>query len=159
MAVIFIAGTTAELIKIAPVMKELEKRGLSYQFWSTAQHVDSVQETIDELGVPAPSRYLLSTRNHAGVTRVSQVPGWLWKVFTGTFRQFRELKSEAQGGFVLVHGDTFTTVIGALIGKTMGATVGHIEAGLRSGSIRSPFPEELNRRLVGRLANVHFAPT
>ena len=60
---------------------------------------------------------------------------------------------------VLVHGDTFTCPIGAMVGRILGARVGHIEAGLRSGSLRHPFPEELNRRVAARLVHLHFPPT
>jgi UDP-N-acetylglucosamine 2-epimerase (non-hydrolysing) len=59
---------------------------------------------------------------------------------------------------VLVHGDTMTTVLGSLLGRGLRLPVGHVEAGLRSGSIREPFPEELDRRITSRLATVHFAP-
>jgi UDP-N-acetylglucosamine 2-epimerase (non-hydrolysing) len=59
---------------------------------------------------------------------------------------------------VLVHGDTFTTVLGAAMGRALGADVAHVEAGLRSGSWRNPFPEELDRRITSRLATVHLAP-
>jgi UDP-N-acetylglucosamine 2-epimerase (non-hydrolysing) len=60
---------------------------------------------------------------------------------------------------VLVHGDTFTAPLGALVGRLLGAKVGHVEAGMRSGSLRHPFPEELNRRVAGRIVQVHFPPT
>jgi UDP-N-acetylglucosamine 2-epimerase (non-hydrolysing) len=159
-AIVFVAGTTAEFIKIGPVLAELTNRGVAYRVWSTAQHVDGVTQTLGDLGVRQPDRALTSGHGRRSVARVSQVPGWLANVFGSTLRQFRQLKQEVgRDGIVLVHGDTFTTVIGAILGRLLGADVAHIEAGLRSGSIRSPFPEELNRRIVGRLATLHFAPT
>lgn len=159
MAIVFVAGTTAEFIKIAPVLAELTSRGLPYQVWTTGQHIDGVEQTLQNLDVPMPNRYLISGRARRSIARVKQVPGWFANVAWTIARQFRELKREVGHGIVVVHGDTFTTVIGALLGRLMGADVAHIEAGLRSGSIRSPFPEELNRRIVGRLATLHFAPT
>jgi UDP-N-acetylglucosamine 2-epimerase (non-hydrolysing) len=60
---------------------------------------------------------------------------------------------------VLVHGDTFTAPLGAVIGHLLGARVGHVEAGMRSGSLTHPFPEEVNRRIAGRIVDLHFAPT
>lgn len=160
MAIVFVAGTTAEFIKIGPVLAELSRRGLPYRVWSTGQHVEGVTQTLGDLGVRQPDRQLVSGRRHSSVARVSQVPGWLANVVWTTLRQVRALKREVgRDGIVLVHGDTFTTVIGAVLGRLLGADVAHIEAGLRSGSIRSPFPEELNRRIVGRLATLHFAPT
>jgi UDP-N-acetylglucosamine 2-epimerase (non-hydrolysing) len=59
---------------------------------------------------------------------------------------------------VVVHGDTFTTVLGAVLGRLLGADVAHVEAGMRSGRIMHPMPEELNRRAVARIARLHFAP-
>ena len=160
MAIVFVAGTTAEFIKIGPVLAELSRRGLPYRVWSTAQHVDGVTQTLKDLDVREPDRLLVTSGGRRSVARVSQVPGWLANVVWATSGQFRALKREVGGnGIVLVHGDTFTTVIGAALGRLLGAEVAHIEAGLRSGSIRSPFPEELNRRIVGRLATLHFALT
>ncbi|WP_175954979.1 UDP-N-acetyl glucosamine 2-epimerase [Schaalia sp. Marseille-Q2122] len=156
--IVFVAGTTAEFIKIAPVIVELDKRGIDYRIWSTAQHAQGVEETLSDLGVRQPDRYLVS-KHRTGVATVSQVPRWLADLTVTTLRSLPTLRQEANKGIVAVHGDTFTTVIGAILGRTIGAKVAHIEAGLRSGSWRSPFPEELNRRIVGRLAHIHFAPT
>lgn len=157
--IVFVAGTTAEFIKIAPVIVELDKRGIDYRIWSSAQHVQGVEETLADLGVRQPDRYLVSKHRAKGVATVSQVPSWLADLTVTTMRSLSTLRKEADKGVVVVHGDTFTTVIGAVLGRTIGAKVAHIEAGLRSGSWRSPFPEELNRRIVGRLAHIHFAPT
>jgi UDP-N-acetylglucosamine 2-epimerase (non-hydrolysing) len=60
---------------------------------------------------------------------------------------------------VVVHGDTFSTVLGAILGRLLGADVAHVEAGMRTGNLFHPLPEELNRRMVAKIANVHFAPT
>ena len=60
---------------------------------------------------------------------------------------------------MVVHGDTFSTVLGALIGRFLGAEVAHVEAGMRTGNIWHPMPEELNRRVVAKIATLHFAPT
>jgi UDP-N-acetylglucosamine 2-epimerase (non-hydrolysing) len=69
-----------------------------------------------------------------------------------------ELRGDGRPPLVLVHGDTFTTVLGALLGRGLGAAVGHVEAGYRSGSLRSPFPEEANRRAVARIVQLNYAP-
>ena len=159
MAIVFVAGTTAEFIKIAPVLAELANRELPYRVWTTAQHVDGVAQTLADLDVRMPDRYLVSGRARRSVAKVGQVPGWAANVAYTLIRQFRDLKREVGRGIVLVHGDTFTTVIGSALGRLLGVQVAHIEAGLRSGSLTSPFPEELNRRIVGRLATLNFAPT
>ena len=157
--IVFIAGTTAEFIKIAPVMLELDKRGISYQLWSTAQHVEGVDKTLRDLQVRTPDIFLVSRHGKETIARVSQVPGWILDVTWTCIKNFSELKNITRGGIVAVHGDTFTTVLGSILGRLTRAKVAHIEAGLRSGCWRSPFPEEINRRIVGRISQIHFAPT
>lgn len=163
MTITFIAGTTAELIKISPLMRELDRRGCAYQLWSTAQHVTGVEESLAGLGVRAPDRYLLPEPARAHIAAARQVPGWALRIVITVVRQRRQLRSGMTSGgtrgVVVVHGDTFTTVLGSLIGVFLGARVAHVEAGLRSGSLRNPFPEELNRRIVAGIATVHFART
>lgn len=161
MSIAMVAGTTAEIIKLAPVMKELRARGLTYRLWSTDQHVAGVRETLDNLELPQPDRHLVAPRRRAHIAASRQVPGWVLAVLGGALRQRRALKADLRGDapVVIVHGDTFTTVLGALIGRFLGARVAHVEAGMRSGDLRHPFPEELNRRIVARLATLHFAPS
>lgn len=163
MSITFIAGTTAELIKVSPVMRELDRLGEPYRLWSTSQHVTGVEESLADLAVRRPDRHLLAERHRAHIAASRQVPGWALRLAVSVVRDRRALKREAtQGGtrgVVVVHGDTFSTVLGSLIGRFLGARVAHVEAGLRSGSLLNPFPEEINRRVVGRLATLHFAPT
>ena len=163
MSITFIAGTTAELIKVSPVMRELSQMEQPYLLWSTSQHVTGVDESLAGLDVRRPDRYLLEEHARAHIAASRQVPGWSLRLLSTVVRHRRELKRAARGdgrrGVVVVHGDTFSTVLGALIGRFLGADVAHIEAGLRSGSLLNPFPEEINRRVVGRLAGIHFAPT
>lgn len=162
MSIAFVAGTTAEIIKLAPVMQELRDRGISYHLWSTDQHVSGMRETLDNLGLPQPDRHLLPEGQRSHIAKSRQVPGWVASILLGALRDRRALKADLRDGtkpIVVVHGDTFTTVLGALIGKLVRARVGHVEAGMRSGDIRHPFPEELNRRIVAQLATLHYAPT
>ncbi|HZK05384.1 MAG TPA: UDP-N-acetylglucosamine 2-epimerase [Actinomycetaceae bacterium] len=163
MSIAFIVGTTAELIKLAPVMHELDSRGVPYQIWATAQHVTGVPGTANDLNVRRPDRVMIAPRQRKHITRSRQIPAWASRVMGYAIRHRSELAESLRGGdvppTVVVHGDTFSTVLGARIGRFIGARVAHVEAGLRSGSIRSPFPEELNRRAVGKIATLHFAPT
>ena len=163
MSIAFVAGTTAEVIKLAPVMGELGERGVMYRLWSTDQHVSGMQETLENLSLRQPDRHLVSPGRRRHVARSSQVPTWVASVLLGALRQRRSLRTDLTAGatepIVVVHGDTFTTVLGALIGRLLGARVAHVEAGMRSGNLRHPFPEELNRRIVARLATLHYAPT
>lgn len=163
MAIVFIAGTTAELIKLSPVLRELDLREEPYRLWTTDQHLAGVAETLVDLGVRQPDRHLVPVGRRSHIKASRQVPGWVARVVGSVVRHRRALRRELRAGgapgLVVVHGDTFTTVLGSVIGRFLGARVAHVEAGLRSGSLRNPFPEEMNRRIVGRLAQLHFAPT
>jgi UDP-N-acetylglucosamine 2-epimerase (non-hydrolysing) len=159
----FIVGTTAELIKMAPVYHDLTNRGVRPRLWYTAQHVAGVEETLAHLNLPMPDIWLTRGVRGRSLERSADVPHWLGDLAQGLGRNRRRLRSDLLEGdgrpLVVVHGDTFTTPIGALFGRSLGVTVAHVEAGMRSGSVRSPFPEELNRRLTSRLTDIHFAPT
>ncbi|WP_454043148.1 UDP-N-acetylglucosamine 2-epimerase [Cellulosimicrobium sp. Marseille-Q8652] len=158
----FIVGTTAELIKIAPVHHELGSRGRSAEIWYTGQHVNELPGVLADLHLPEPAVWLVPEEGATNLARTGQVPGWVLRLARTVLTRRRELRARlrADGAapVVLVHGDTFTTLFGAVIGRVLGARVGHVEAGLRSGHLLHPFPEEINRKLTARLAHVHFAP-
>ena len=159
----FIVGTTAELIKIAPVYHELVARGRAAEIWYSGQHVEELAGTLDDLDLPAPRAWLIPVRGARNLARPVDVPRWVSLIAMTVLRNRRALKRRLRADgtppVVLVHGDTFTCPIGAMVGRILGARVGHIEAGLRSGSLRHPFPEELNRRVAARLVHLHFPPT
>jgi UDP-N-acetylglucosamine 2-epimerase (non-hydrolysing) len=159
----FIVGTTAELIKIAPVYHELQARGRACEIWYTGQHVEELAATLADLDLPHPQQWLVPADGARNLARPGQVPGWARRLTATVWRNRRtlrrRLRSDGTPPLVLVHGDTFTCPIGAVVGRLLGARVGHVEAGLRSGSLRHPFPEELNRRVAGRLVHLHFPPT
>ncbi len=162
MSIAFVAGTTAEFIKLAPVMAELRSREVPFVVWNSEQHVHGVAETLTDLGLASPDRSLVSASRRAHVARVNQVPAWVIRFAAQAWRVREQLRADLAGGgrpIIVVHGDTFTTVLGSLLGRALGARVAHVEAGMRSGSVRAPFPEELNRRFVAKVARVHFAPT
>lgn len=163
MTIAFIAGTTAEIIKLAPVIRALEERGEDVEFWNTAFHVGGLPATLADLGLPRPSVDLVPVRHQRDVVRVTQVPGWASRILWTVLRRRRELRRRLARGagrpLVVVHGDTFSTVLGALLGRFLGAEVAHVEAGMRTGNIWHPMPEELNRRVVAKIATLHFAPT
>lgn len=159
----FIVGTTAELIKIAPVYHELASRGHASEIWYSGQHVDELAATLSDLDLPRPAVWLVPAERAHNLARPADAPRWFGRVAVTVLRRRRALRTrlnrKGTPPLVLVHGDTFTAPIGALIGRLLGARVGHVEAGMRSGSLLHPFPEELNRRLAGRLVDLHFAPT
>ncbi|WP_250446052.1 UDP-N-acetylglucosamine 2-epimerase [Actinotalea sp. C106] len=159
----FIVGTTAELIKISPVHHELVARGRAVEIWYSGQHVEELAGTLDDLGLPAPQVWLVPRESARNIARPADVPRWVARLAGTVVRRradlAQRLASDGTPPLVLVHGDTFTAPLGALVGRALGARVGHVEAGLRSGNLLHPFPEELNRRVVGRLADLHFPPT
>ena len=163
MSIAFIAGTTAEVIKLAPVMRALQDRGEDFELWNTAFHVGGLPATLGDLGLADPAHDLIPRRHQKDIVRVTQVPGWGLRIVANFLRHRRSLRRRlARGGalpLVIVHGDTFSTVIGAVIGRLLGAQVAHVEAGMRTGNIWHPMPEELNRRIVAKIATLHFAPT
>jgi UDP-N-acetylglucosamine 2-epimerase (non-hydrolysing) len=85
---------------------------------------------------------------------------WLWSIRRWLRANRRSLRASIpSGSAIVVHGDTMTSVVGAYIARRLGVDSVHVEAGLRSGNWRHPFPEELDRRIVGRLATVHYTPS
>lgn len=154
-------GTTGELIKLAPILHALQLRGPVITL-CTGQQVQQIPALLDDFGLAAPTLWLGRGRRGADLERPGDIPPWLATVARRFAARRRWLKRELDAGsgrpLVLVHGDTFTTVVGALLGRTVGAPVAHIEAGLRSGDWRNPFPEELDRRITSKLAQIHFAP-
>jgi UDP-N-acetylglucosamine 2-epimerase (non-hydrolysing) len=159
----FIVGTTAELIKIAPVHHELAARGRASEIWYTGQHVKELPGVLADLELPAPAVWLVPEQGAQNLARTTQVPGWMARILRTVTSRRKELRGRLREDgttpIVLVHGDTFTTLIGAMIGRSLGAKVGHVEAGLRSGHLMHPFPEEINRKVTARLAHLHFAPS
>lgn len=160
----FILGTTAELIKIAPVYHGIAERGLRPKIWFTAQHVDEVADVLADLRLPEPDVWLVPEEKAHNLESPAQVPGWAAQVLRTAWGRRGELRAalteDGRPPLVLVHGDTFTTPYGSLIGKRiLKARVGHIEAGARSGSILSPLPEELNRKIAAKVVDMHFAPS
>ncbi|AWB95908.1 hypothetical protein DCE93_09735 [Agromyces badenianii] len=158
--IIFIYGTTAEAIKIAPVARRLGERGVPYQQWITQQHTESLRKVIPQLGLPEPDRVIANGNKGEPLTSPLQMVGWVMTVFRWGLANIRGIrKTLPKGSAVIVHGDTVTTVLGTLIGRRLRVPVAHVEAGLRSGNWRHPFPEELDRRIVGRLADIHYVPS
>lgn len=158
--VVFIFGTTAEAIKIAPVARRLEARGVEYELWLTLQHTDALLAILPSLGLPTPTRIIAGGKKGEPLRGVMDVFRWGGEILAWVARDGWALRRTSTGRrLVIVHGDTITSVVGALIGRFLKAEVAHIEAGLRSGNWRHPFPEELDRRIVGRLATIHYAPS
>ncbi|WP_323986366.1 UDP-N-acetylglucosamine 2-epimerase [Microbacterium plantarum] len=157
--IVFIYGTTAEAIKLAPIMRRLDARSVPFQQWVTFQHTDALRKAMPQLGLREPDRVIANGWRGKPLKKPVHMLGWMASVGCWTLKNLRSLRRAPQSSVVIVHGDTMTTVLGTIIGRLAGVPVAHVEAGLRSGDWRHPFPEELDRRIVGRLAEVHYAPT
>ncbi len=152
-----IIGTRAQLIKMAPVIRELERSRCSLNLVLTGQHRETMEELLHDFDIRSPWRYLNEGKE---VTGLLQMARWFamcfWRAIRHPERYFL-LGGKGSTVFV-VHGDTFSTLLGALLGKVLGARVAHVESGLRSFRIFHPFPEELTRLLVFRLSDIAFCP-
>ena len=147
--VLSVFGTRPEAIKMCPLVKVLEKDDrIESIVCATAQHremLDTVLEIFD-----VKPQYDLNVMSHGQtIVDVSN------KVLTGVDKVIKECNPD----IVLVHGDTSTTLNGALAAFYNQKPIGHVEAGLRTGDIYSPFPEEANRKLTGAIATLHFSAT
>ena len=148
--VLTLFGTRPEVIKLAPVIHCLERQVDSLRTInvSSGQHATLLYPFIDLFGIRVDVDLRLMTAD--------QDPGTLCsRIFEGV----NALVKTESPDLILVQGDTTTALAGALVGQHCGVPVGHVEAGLRSGNIWSPFPEEMNRLQITQLATYHFAAT
>jgi UDP-N-acetylglucosamine 2-epimerase (non-hydrolysing) len=144
-----IFGTRPEAVKMAPVVKKLgEAEGIESIVCVTAQHREMLDQVLDLFDILP--HYDLDIMK-AGQT--------LSEITCRALMGLEEVIKAAKPHMILVHGDTTTTFVGALAAFYGQVKIGHVEAGLRSGNMYSPYPEEANRSLTGRIANLHFAPT
>ena len=149
-------GTNAELIKLAPIIRELDERNISYKTILSGQNIIDNSELYSAKYISKKIDVRLSN------DEINQTP---WGLFTWflktTLKGIFIIKKEFSGiskPIILVHGDTVSTLMGAILSKMTGAKIIHVETGLRSFNIFSPFPEELCRILVSKMADYHFCP-
>jgi UDP-N-acetylglucosamine 2-epimerase (non-hydrolysing) len=143
-------GTRPEAIKMAPVIKELEKHQdkIRSLVCVTAQHRQMLDQVLDLFEIKPDIDLDLMEDNQT----LSQITA---RAITALNDVFKEIKPD----WVLLQGDTTTTMVASLGAFYHGVRIGHIEAGLRTYNKRAPFPEEINRRLTSVIADLHFAPT
>lgn len=146
---LIIFGTRPEAIKMAPLVKQFQKKELfETKVCVTAQHREMLDQVLDffditpdyDLDVMKPNQNLYSLTSD---------------IILG----LQPILEEFQPDYVYVHGDTTTTMASSIAAFYAGAKVCHVEAGLRTNNKQSPFPEEINRQVTGRIADYHFAPT
>ena len=147
--VMTVFGTRPEAIKMAPLVKELEKNEkIESIVCVTAQHRQMLDQVLAIFDIkPDYDLDIMKDRQ----TLIS--------ITTNVLQGLDEVLKKAKPDIVLVHGDTSTTFVGALAAFYNQIPVGHVEAGLRTYDKYSPFPEEMNRCLTGRIADLHFSPT
>lgn len=148
--ILTVFGTRPEAIKMAPVVKELQKHTDQFEtkVCVTAQHRQMLDQVLDLFEI-RPDYDLDIMKPGQSLTDVT------CNVLHGLAPVLEEFKPDV----VLVHGDTTTTMAASLAAYYQKIDVGHVEAGLRTGNIYSPWPEEMNRRLAGAITKYHFAPT
>lgn len=147
--VMVVFGTRPEAIKMAPVIKELKKtEGIKLVVCVTAQHREMLDQVLN--------LFQIKPDYDMDLMKAGQD---LFGITSGVLNGMKKVLEREQPDLVLVHGDTTTTFAASLAAFYMRIPVGHVEAGLRTHNKYSPFPEELNRTLTGRLADLHFSPT
>ncbi len=147
--VMVVFGTRPEAIKMAPVVKELQKvTDITTVVTVTAQHREMLDQVLRLFEIKADyDLNLMETQQD------------LFSITTGALTGLKEVLEKEKPDLVIVHGDTTTTLAASLAAFYMRIPVAHVEAGLRTRNKYSPFPEEMNRTLTGRLTELHFAPT
>ncbi len=147
--VLLIFGTRPEAIKMAPVVKAFQNDdAFETKVCLTAQHREMLDQVMDIFNLKADFDLAVMAQNQT----LSDIT---CKIIKGLGKIFKEWRPD----IVLVHGDTTTSFAAALAAFYEKITVGHVEAGLRTGNRYSPWPEEMNRCLASELANIHFSPT
>ena len=148
--IMLVFGTRPEAIKMAPLVKEFQKHPESFEtvVCVTGQHREMLDQVLEIFDI-TPDYDLNIMKQGQDLYDVTS------RVLTG----MRDILKESKPDVVLVHGDTTTSTSAALASFYLQIPVGHVEAGLRTHNIYSPWPEEMNRQLTGRIATYHFAPT
>ena len=148
--ILLIFGTRPEAIKMAPLVKEFQKypEVFDTRVCVTAQHREMLDQVLDffEIKPDYDLDLMKPGQNLYGLTAT-------------IIESLKPILEEFIPDYVFVHGDTTTTMAGSIAGFYSGAKICHVEAGLRTNNKKSPFPEEINRQITGRIADYHFAPT
>ena len=153
---VFVLGTRAQLVKVAPVLRAAVEQGLPHTVWFTGQHRESIVDLIDDFDLT--SRFVMPSV-HQERSSVRRLLGWAPAMLLACRRFIASQRIESGAHpLVVVHGDTLSTFLGALAARLAGAEIVHLESGLSSGSLRDPFPEELLRQLTFRLAHHALCP-
>lgn len=153
--IIAILGTKGQFIKMAPIFLELEKRGHDYLFINAKQHVQSLEKMIDIFGTKKPDIEFWHYKED--ITNVKQIIKWLFiNTLQYSIGKKRKIFKFSGRNLILIHGDAPPVLLGVILSKFHKIDLAHIEAGLRSRNILSPFPEELIRIYADRKSTILF---
>jgi len=147
----FFVGTRAELIKLLPVFHAFEKRNIPFTFISSGQN---------ELSKELLGNTHIDIQLHEKILfpHMFWVIVWFFQTMLRGFFIINKRIKPSERGTMLIHGDTISSLMGALLGRALGFKIAHIEAGLRSFNMTSPFPEEIDRFIISKLTTYHFCP-
>ncbi len=146
--IIVIIGTRAEAIKLIPLYLALKKSGLNTLLCATFQHFELLEQVCSIFQV-TPDFQLNVMKKDQDLFYLTQI----------ILERTKQIYLQTNPSLVIVQGDTTTTLASALAAFYLHIPVAHVEAGLRTGNMQAPFPEEMNRKVVGQFAQLHFAPT
>jgi len=147
--ILIVFGTRPEAIKMAPIAKKLEsEKKFKTKICVTAQHRQMLDQVLDIFDIKPDYDLNLMKENQS-----------LYDITCGVLNSIKDVYDYFAPDIVLVHGDTTTTFAASLAAFYKKIKIGHVEAGLRTGNLYAPWPEEANRALTGILTNYHFAPT
>jgi len=147
-----LVGTKGQLIKMAPIMLEMDKRGIEYNFINIGQHTKILYDIIDVFGLKQPD--LILNNASKDVANVKEMAFWIQRV---AIRAFFLKNTFRKNDICLIHGDPIPALLSSIIAKIKGAKIAHIESGERTHNLLNPFPEELSRRIIDKLSDFLFA--
>lgn len=145
---LIVFGTRPEAIKMAPLVKQMQSEKMDMKVCVTSQHRQMLDQVLDFFQIQTDYDLDLMSKGQSLNTLAARI-----------LKEFDKVLEKENPEYVLVHGDTTTSSMCALAAFHRGIKIGHVEAGLRTYDLQSPFPEELNRQLTGKIATFHFAPT
>lgn len=156
--VYFFLGTNAELIKVAPVIREFKRRKINFKIISSNQNTLNFDELKFLIGRESAD-YILKINPFKWPKNIYlRFVIWLFKTLGNYLMYFGAEFKERENTYLIVHGDTVSALMGAIVAKFYGVKLVHVESGLRSFNFLEPFPEEICRFIISYLADVHFCP-
>ena len=148
MRVLTVFGTRPEVIKLAPVIRAIERRGLEAIVCASGQHRDMLDQMLEAFSIRPEFDLVIMRPNQSPLDVAGRI-----------FTELPRVIDQVQPDWLVVQGDTTTTFAAAWVAFHSRVSVAHVEAGLRTQDKIHPFPEEINRRIAGVTADLHFAPT